>query len=244
MIRIAVIDDKIEICGHIERYMHDFSLKYNQRIEIEPYTSSTTFLRAIKENHEVFDLIFLDIELDENTGIDIANFIRYEKQDELQQIIYISGKSSYSLSLHDTHPLDFLVKPLQNEKLEKVMLRYLKISGLWTDIFSYQIGRDILKVKISNIRYFSVKNKEIVIHKIDKEESFYSSLREIEEQLRKHNFLWIHRNYLVNPMHIQVFEYDQIILYDGEILPIGSSRKKEICRKRMEWQHNRKNGDG
>ena len=102
MIRIAVVDDDIKICSHIERYMTSFSKKYNQKIEVEPYTSSEGFFKSIQENHEVYDLIFLDIEVDEKTGIDIAKYIRYVMQDELQQIVYISGKTDYSLSLHDT----------------------------------------------------------------------------------------------------------------------------------------------
>ena len=76
MIRVTVIDDNIEICAHIESCLHQFELKYNQEIEVEPYTSSDAFLQAIQQNHEVYDLIFLDVELDQKSGIDLANYIR------------------------------------------------------------------------------------------------------------------------------------------------------------------------
>ncbi len=241
MIRIAVVDDDIKICSHIERYMMSFSKKYNQKIEVEPYTSSEGFFKSIQENHEVYDLIFLDIEVDEKTGIDIAKYIRYVMQDELQQIVYISGKTDYSLSLHDTHPLDFIVKPIKDEQLEKVIIRYMKISGHWTNVFSYQVGRDTVKIKINEIRYFSVVNKDVVIHTIKDEDCFRGSIREIEESLRKYNFLYIHRSYLVNPMYIKIYEYDQVILNDGKTkLPIGSSKRAEIRKKRMELQRIKK----
>ena len=240
MIRIAIVDDDVQICSHIEKYMLNFSVKHNRKVEVEPYTSSSAFFKAISENNEVYDLIFLDIELDEKTGIDIAEFIRYVKHDELQQIIYISGNSSYSISLHDTHPLDFIVKPIHDEQLEKVIVRYLKISGHWTDTFSYQIGGDIINVKISDIRFFSVVNKEIIIHTTTGEESFRGSLHDIEQQLRQYNFLYIHRSYLVNSIYIKIFEYDQVILSDKTKLPIGSSRRVEICKKRMELQRVKK----
>lgn len=48
MIRIAVVDDDIKICSHIERYMTSFSKKYNQKIEVEPYTSSEPFFKAMQ----------------------------------------------------------------------------------------------------------------------------------------------------------------------------------------------------
>lgn len=241
MIRIAVVDDDIKICSHIERYMTSFSKKYNQKIEVEPYTKSEVFFKAIQENQEVYDLIFLDIEVDEKTGIDIAEYIRYVMQDELQQIVYVSGRIDYSLSLHDTHPLDFIVKPIKDEQLEKVVMRYMKISGHWTNVFSYQVGRDTVKVKINEIRYFSVVNKDVVIHTIKDEDCFRGSIREIEESLRKYNFLYIHRSYLVNPMYIKIYEYNQVILNDGKTkLPIGSSKRAEICKKRIELQRKKK----
>ena len=240
MIRVTVIDDNIEICAHIESCLHQFELKYNQEIEVEPYTSSDAFLQAIQQNHEVYDLIFLDVELDQKSGIDLANYIRYEKKDELQQIVFISGKSSYSLSLHDVHPLDFLIKPFSEIDLERVMTRYLKISGRWTDSFFYQQGGDTIKIKVSEIWYFSVLNKEVMMHTNSGIVSFHGSLREIDKQLRKDSFLYIHHSYLVNPEYVKIFEYDQVTLYDDTVLPIGSSRRVDICKKRMEWQNARK----
>lgn len=241
MIRIAIVDDDIRICSHIEQYMISFSENHDQKIEVEPYTTSESFFKAIQENHEVYDLIFLDIEVDEKTGIDIAEYIRYVMQDELQQIVYISGKSDYSLALHDTHPLAFVIKPIKDEQLEKIIMRYMKISGRWTNVFSYQIGRDTIKVKINEIRYFSVMNKNVVIHTLSGEDCFRSSIREIEESLRKYNFLYIHRSYLVNPMYIKIYEYDQVVLTDDKTkLPIGSSKRAEICKKRLELRRKKK----
>lgn len=241
MIRIAVVDDDVYICSHIENYMMSFSENHNQKVEVEPYSTSEAFFYAIKENNEVYDLIFLDIELDEKTGIDIAEYIRYEKQDEMQQIVYISGKSSYSLALHDTHPLDFIVKPIRNEQLEKVIIRFLKISGDWTDTFSYNVGGDTIKVKINEIKYFSVENKDIIIHTVSNDDYFRGSLRDIEKELKQYGFMYIHRSYLVNSAYVKIFEYDQVILTDGITkLPIGSSKRTEICRKRMEIKKNMK----
>ena len=81
----------------------------------------------------------------------------------------------------------------------------------------------------------------MVIHTIKDEDCFRGSIREIEESLRKYNFLYIHRSYLVNPMYIKIYEYDQVILNDGKTkLPIGSSKRAEIRKKRMELQRIKK----
>lgn len=235
MLRIAVVDDRVEVCGAIEAILLSLSEQIGQPIETEPYTTSTAFLHALCDLHEVFDLIFLDIELDVQSGIDIANRIRYELQDEFQPIVYISGNPEYSLALHDTHPLGFLLKPLKRDEIERVLLRFLKLSGIWSDVFSYRAGGDTIKVKVQDICYFTVSNREIVMHLTTGIQYFSGSLREIGKQLEKHGFIEIHRSFLVNPRFVQIFEYDRVILFDGEILPIGSSKRSEICRKRMEW---------
>ena len=52
MIRIAIVDDDVQICSHIEKYMLNFSVKHNRKVEVEPYTSSSAFFKAISENNE------------------------------------------------------------------------------------------------------------------------------------------------------------------------------------------------
>ena len=95
MIRIAIVDDNIEICSYLEKILLHYAEKINEKIEVEPYTNSKSFFAALNKS-EAFDLIYLDIEIDNQTGIDIANHIRSVLEDELQQIVYIL---SYYLSL-------------------------------------------------------------------------------------------------------------------------------------------------
>ena len=109
-----------------------------------------------------------------------------------------------------------MIKPFSEIDLERVMTRYLKISGRWTDSFFYQQGGDTIKIKVSEIWYFSVLNKEVMMHTNSGIVSFHGSLREIDKQLRKDSFLYIHRSYLVNPEYVKIFEYDQVTLVPPE----------------------------
>lgn len=53
------------------------------------------------------DLLFLDIELVQNNGIAVGNFIRNELEDMQTRIVYISSKESYAMQLFKVQPLDF-----------------------------------------------------------------------------------------------------------------------------------------
>lgn len=233
MIRIAIVDDNIEICSYLEKILLRYAEKINEKIEVEPYTNSKSFFAALNKS-EAFDLIYLDIEIDNQTGIDIANHIRSVLEDELQQIVYISGKPEYSIKLHETHPLDFVVKPIEQEEIEKIMNRYMKISGRFTDNFTYNIGMDQYKIKLKEILYFNVRNHTIDMHTNSDIISIHGTLKTLEKELKKYGFLRIHRKILVNSTHVKAYHYENVVLYNGESLEIGKTYHNDVTTFKLE----------
>ena len=75
------------------------------------------------------DILYLDIELFEVSGIDAGIFIRKQMENHTMQIIYISGKQSYAQQLFKVQPMDFLVKPIEEEKIEETLALALRLSG-------------------------------------------------------------------------------------------------------------------
>lgn len=229
MIRVAVVDDVMAVCAQVEEYLCHIAERRGIDIEVEPYLSGERFCAAL-ENGEVFDLIFLDIELQSMNGINVSKFIRDSMEDELQQIVFISAKSQYSLQLHSFHPLDFLVKDIQEEDVENVMHRFMKLKGIRNEIFECKVGADTQKIKIKDIKYLTIDNRIVkVILANSQAVEYYGTLdTAYNEQLKKCGFLFVHKKFIVNPDYIEIYEYDKVILSDGQVIPIGSSRRKEI----------------
>lgn len=228
MIRVAIVDDVISVCGHIEKYLFDIAKKYNLSIDVESYNSGESFCSDLKMG-EVFDIIFLDIELKSMSGIDVCRYIRQEMDDETQQIVFISAKKQYSLELHSFHPLDFLVKEIDEISIETVFMRFMKIIGIWNDVFEFQIGHDVQKIKVKEIKYLTVENRIVnIILKNNQASEYYGTLETAYKQLQKFDFLFLHRRFIVNPMYIGIYEYDKVILNDEIEIPIGSSKRQQI----------------
>ena len=233
MLRIAIIDDVMAVCGQIENDLMDIAQSMNMLIEVEPYTNGESFCSALK-NGESFDLIFLDIELKSMSGLEVCAFIRDTIGDEFQQVVFISSQKQYSLELHTFHPLDFLVKDITSDMLKKVIVRYLKISGNWNDTFEVKIGQDIEKIKIKDIKYLTIDSRIVrIVLDNDNYYEYYSTLKNAYNDLKKYGFLFVHKQFIVNPAYIKVYEYEQIVLYDGMKIPIGSSKRKEIRNKQL-----------
>lgn len=111
MIRIAIVDDENMVCSGIEDIVFQLSMDNDIELETEVYLSGNELCSALK-SHECFNLIFLDIEMDNGDGISAGNYLRDKLQNDTTQIVYVSGKNGYDRQLFEFHPLSFIEKPV------------------------------------------------------------------------------------------------------------------------------------
>ena len=135
------------------------------------------------------------------------------------------------MQLFDIRPLNFLLKPLDSDKVEQVIRAYLRISGLWSGDFTYKIGHGTYKVKVKDIVYLHSVNRKLIIYLADgRQEEIYGVLKNIyQEQLQRFDFLFIHAAYAVNYDYIAIVKYDELILTTSQApLPISQPKRKEV----------------
>ena len=229
---VAICDDEKRICAEMENGLIDILGRLNIKYEIDVYFTGEQ-LCAKMENGAHYDLVFLDIEFAQNTinGVEIGKHIREVHRNDMVSIVYISWKMKYSMQLFDIRPLNFLIKPLDYEKVEQVIKTYLNISELWSEDFTYKIGHDTYKVYIKDIVYIQSVKRKLVLQLADgRKQEFYGALKEVyQEQLQRFDFLFIHSAYVVNYDYVATVKYDELILLNNPIaLPISQPRRKEV----------------
>jgi DNA-binding LytR/AlgR family response regulator len=100
------------------------------------------------------------------------------------------------------------------------------------DAFSYKVGHNTVKVAIRDIIYFESCDHKIKIHfyvqNTYKKDEFYGNMDHVQQQLGSFQFLRIHKAFLVNPLHVKRYSYDELYMSIGVILPIAQSKRKEI----------------
>ncbi len=225
-ITIAICDDEIKICSHIEKILLDILANKSIEADIDVFFSAEELCREIE--HQKYDMVFLDIELPEMNGVELGNYIREIKNDNTTQIVYISSSQKYAMELFAVRPMDFLVKPLNQEKIERVLNVFLKIKGRMDFVFYYKKRHTSQKIEIYKIMYFVRENKKVRLVTTEGTETFYESLESIYEQLKNHGFLFIHKSYIVNHQYIKVIQYDSVTMTDNETFSISQQRRKEI----------------
>lgn len=233
-IKMAICDDDIKICSHVENMLMKVLTQKFIQYDIDIFYSGETLCEKMKETK--YDLIFLDIELPKMNGVEVGKYIREIKNDNITQIVYISSKQEYAMELFKARPIDFLVKPLDEVQIDSVLQVYISLNNGLDDIFRYKKGRSSHKVEIRKIMYFVRSNRKVTIFTTDGEESFYESLESIYERLKDYGFLFIHKSYMVNYRFIQTIRYDSVVMTNKEEFSISQSRRKAIRDKYNELE--------
>lgn len=231
-IKIAICDDDIKIQFSVEEFLKNILKEYDIESEIQCFDLGDKLCDAYEKGK--FDLIFLDIEFEGKNGVEVGRYIREIVGDETVQIAYISGNTGYAMELFEYRPINFLVKPIKEGGIKKVLDKYLILRGQNRDNFQYKIGSDIFQVALSEISYFSSRARKVTLHGKEKEAEFYGSLEAIYNQVRGKQFLYVHKSFLVNYHCVVKMEYEQLTLYDKTVIPISQARRPAIRKQLMD----------
>lgn len=226
MIKIAICDDNSIICTTLEQILIRLLNKMPVKYDIDIFNTGERICEYLKK--ETYHIIFLDIELPEKSGIDVGIYLRETLQNDITQIAFISSHKHYANSLFDLRPINFLVKPLIEEKVKKVMDTYFRITKHNEQIFSYRKGTTHYNILLDKIIFFENINRKIKIVTIDSEDEFYDNIEQLYEKLNDYNFLLIHKSYLINFRYIKTMKYDQVTMINDMVLPISQTRRKEF----------------
>lgn len=224
--KIAVCDDENVICGSIFNILKKISEDISICFETDCFNTGEELCREMKRTN--YDLIFLDIELPKMNGIEVGRYIRENLKNEVIQIAYISSKQDYAMELFEMRPINFLVKPLNYEKIRKIIDKFLTVSETDAHIFKFKIGREFHKILLSNILYFCSNGRKVHLIAQNEEFEFYGSLENIYSELKDSKFLFVHKSFIVNYKHIKGYEYEQITMINNAVIPISQPRRKAV----------------
>lgn len=230
MLNIAICDDDLIFASKVETLLLQISHDRFIEMSIDVYSDGIELWNEISSG-KTYELLYLDIEMINLNGIDVAKKIRDRNIDSI--IIYISGYDNYFIDLFEVEPFRFIRKPV-NEKifLEYFQKAYEKI--IREDAyFEYKFNKVAYKVLTRNIMFFESTGRIINIHNQDSTGKFYGKLNSIERKLEdgKVPFLRIHQSYLVNYGFIKEITFSKVVLTNGILLQISEERQKLIRAK-------------
>lgn len=233
VLHIAICDDEKALCSQFEEMLLRIGRESGEQLDIDVFFSGEELYKFLNQKVQ-YDIIYLDIELEMMSGVEVGYKLRNELQNDITQIVYISGNESYAMELFQIRPLNFLIKPVTYERMKSVFETALRIVHKGSQCFEYQFKHAEYKVPIKDILYFESENRKINIITTEDVRTFYGTLDDVYEKVKQYNFLDIHKSYLVNYNYIVKFEYRQVTLSNKRVLPISQMNRKRIRALQLE----------
>lgn len=233
MVKIAVVDDDKVICESMKEELTKYSVQNNFDNKIDIYYNCETIIKEIECGKE-FDIIFLDIEFKEKmNGMQFGDYLRNKQQNAEVTIIYISSMEGYAKQLFQFHPFDFIIKPITYEKISKCMDSYYKTNFLTNKYFRFMKSKSEHDISVNQIEYLQSKGKKVIMHTVTEEIEFYGQLSNCINEKCFKKFIVIHKSYFVNPIYIERFSYDYVILKGNIKLPISRTYQEKVRERLM-----------
>lgn len=184
---------------------------------------------------ETIDLIFLDIEMPEMTGLE---FIKNLKHRPI--IILVSSKKEYAVEAFELNVADYIVKPVTLPRFMVAVERAKEINDSRdkkigasegdSDHIFVRSNSALTKIKLSDILYVQALGDYVKIFSGNKHNLVHSTLKSMEEKLDPFKFFRLHRSYIVSLDHIEKIEENEVRIGQHSI-PIGEQYKKELLKK-------------
>lgn len=227
MLKIAICEDVQNFADALEQCLQAWAVSAGVNISVRKFDNGVPLLYCIHDNG-MFDLIFMDVEMDKMNGLEAAEKIREE--DFLTTFIFVSQYEDYYKDAYHVHPFHFLNKPVSQPKINEVMQSYMRMKKQDMETITFCINKSRYTVPLPDIMYFASERRCITVVCQDRLYHFYGKLREIQEYLQEKNckFIRIHQSFLVNMKYIQEYRYSDVTIRNGDILPISRNNKREI----------------
>lgn len=185
-------------------------------------------------NSNQIDLIFLDINMPEISGLSFAKSINKNIK-----VIFTTAYREYAIDGFNLQAVDYLLKPISFERLLQAVNKYLGESNIVeafdavellpekNDFIFVRADRKMVKINFSEIRFIESLSDYVKIHLSDKTIVTRETISNIEAKLPKNNFIRIHRSYIVAVTKIDSFT-NEFIEVGAKAIPISRSYKKDV----------------
>jgi len=121
MLNVVIVDDEIPVLNLLKMFLQ----KTGQVNVLETFTEPLAVLDKISTLKP--DVVFLDIEMPEMSGLELASHL-IEQDDELM-VVFVTGYNQYALEAFQVNGLDYLLKPVSLNSIQKCISRLLKLKG-------------------------------------------------------------------------------------------------------------------
>lgn len=225
MIYIGICDDDRYFLDYIGSEIEKVLKTEEITFKILKFTNGIDLLKAYDNEDKPFDILFLDINMPEIDGLQVAEITR--KKDEKTILIFLTSMEDEVYKTFKYNTFRFIRKSHIDRELEEALQGSLEKLKDEKHIFK-TINGD-LALYISNILYFEFIDRRVYIKTFDsKHKTTIRRFKDVEGIFKPKGFVSIHRSCIVNQNYIKSVGNLDIILDNEEKLPVSRYKIEEV----------------
>lgn len=208
--------------AHLAKQVPDLSIvsEFSNAIEAYHYLQSNSV-----------DLIFLDIEMPEMTGIELTKILSGKET----IIIFTTSKKEYALEAFELNIADYLLKPIMPvrflqavSKAQTILESRKENVEITRDEFLFVRDSNITRrLKLDDIFYAEAMGDYVKFYTKEKMFAIHGKMKTAEERLPKDHFIRVHRSYIVSVGKIDTLQ-DGGIMINGKFIPVADAYRKAL----------------
>lgn len=224
---------KIAVCDDCQQDVMQIKTLFDREHDVTLYTDARILIADIEEKKVHFDLYLIDIYMDTINGIDVAKRIR--ERDEDAVICFISSSDAFYRQAYDLYAVQYLLKPIQKEEVEKLVSRVSQqISKDKVLSLQFRSRGQMGSVPYRKILFISSREHTIFVQCRDGNvQKFKGKLNEIALRVCGDTFFRCHQSFIVNMYHIDRLHGNEIFI-SGYRIPISRRYLSEFRRRYQE----------
>jgi DNA-binding LytR/AlgR family response regulator len=183
-------------------------------------------------NNNYVDLIFLDVEMPDESGFDLLDQIAFTPR-----VILTTSKPEYAFNAFEYNVSDFLKKPFTYQRFLDALKKVTQAPSPEqtvsdTDIDHIFIKSDGKLIRLNNndILYIESMGDYVKFVTMDKKYVTHNTIKNLEEKVSKHHFMKVHRSYIVNINKIDNLRENDLYI-SGKEIPVSKAHKQEVLNR-------------
>ena len=238
MIKIAFCDDDMEVLHQINELLDRYRVERNEDITYAAFQSPFELLTEIEKGIRP-DILFLDVVMPGQNGMDVAKEIR--QYDMNMKIIFLTSSPEFAVESYSVGAYFYQLKPIWEESFFRLMDAVLaECEKKKKNSLILRSKDGITRIDLQQLEYCEVLGRKLLFH-LENGAVLESagSLDDLAGQLMQHsNFFRPHRSFLVNMEYIQNISSRSIKMVNDAEIPIPHGKCSEVKNTYMEYAFN------
>lgn len=222
MLRCMIVDDDEFSRAVLEHYVA-------RHKGLELVASCPDAIEAVNRLRDTtVDLLFLDVEMPEMTGLELAQRLATGPP-----VILVTSKEEYALEAFDAEVVDYLLKPVEYARFLKAVARAEQSrqeAPVNADYAFIKVDGRLVKLNLPTVQWIEAQGDYVLIHTPDRDHLVLSTMKGIQKKLPDAHFVRVHRSYIVRIDQIDNVE-DTTLVVGRKVIPIGASYRNRLLNQ-------------